>query len=120
MVNYYEDGNYIFVHGWIPSLGGYPTKLPMTYMEDWRHANEEAWRSARWDNGIEASRAVREPGKTIFCGHWHCSYGHAVLEGKGSEFDDDADFTPYYGEGIVALDACTVHSHMVNCVVVET
>lgn len=120
MVDYFEDGDYIFVHGWIPTHGGYPTKLPTTYMEGWRNATAEQWLSARWDNGMEVSRKAKEPGKTILCGHWHCSYGHSYFEFKGSEFEEDADFTPYYGEGIIALDACTVHSHMVNCIIVET
>ena len=35
-------------------------------------------------------------GKTILCGHWHSSYGHWKYEHSGSEFDEDADFSPYY------------------------
>ena len=41
------------------------------------------------------------------------------FEGRGSEFGEDADFTPYYGNGIIALDACTARSKMVNVIVVE-
>ena len=48
--------------------------------------------------------------KTILCGHWHCSYGHATYEHKGSKFVLDADFSPYYGPGVIALDACTAFS----------
>ena len=62
---------------------------------------------------------VIEPGKTIICGHWHCSFGHAHYEGKGGEFDHDSDFMPYYGDGIIALDACTVVSRKVNCIIIE-
>ena len=40
-------------------------------------------------------------------------------ENKGSEFGDDADFTPYYGPGVIAIDACTAHSGMVNCLVID-
>ena len=58
-------------------------------------------------------------GKTIVCGHWHCSYGHSEYEGIGSEFGPDADFSPYYAPGIIALDACTAHSGRVNVVVLE-
>ena len=36
----------------------------------------------------------------------------------GTEFGEDADFTPFYGEGIVAIDACTAESGFVNCVVI--
>ena len=75
---------------------------------------------ARWYNGMAAAaQGVTEEGKTILCGHWNTSYGHSCLEGKGSEFGADADFSPYYGSGIIALDACTGHSGIVNCVVLE-
>ena len=40
-------------------------------------------------------------------------------ERKCSEFGDDADFSPYYGKGIVAIDACTVRSKQINCIVIE-
>ena len=62
---------------------------------------------------------VVEPGKKIVCGHWHCSFGHAHYEKKGGEFDNNPDFSPYYGEGIIALDACTAFSKKVNCIVID-
>ena len=68
---------------------------------------------------MEVSRHVTEDGKTIVCGHWHASYGHSVMEGKGSEFGPDADFSPFYGQGVIALDACTAVSGFVNCIVIE-
>ena len=37
----------------------------------------------------------------------------------GGEFDNNPNFTPYYGDGIIALDACTPVSKKVNCIVVE-
>lgn len=40
-------------------------------------------------------------------------------EGKGSEFGPDADFSPYYSPGFIALDACTARSGKVNIVVLE-
>lgn len=119
MVNYYEVGDYIFVHGWIPFHGGRQTNMPITFNPDWRTATEEQWSSARWVNGMDASRQIIVEGKTIVCGHWHCSYGHAYLEGKGSVHGNDADYTPYYGKGIIAIDACTARSGLVNCIVVE-
>ena len=44
---------------------------------------------------------------------------HRKYENKGSEFGDDADFTPYYGPGVIGIDACTAHSGMVNCLVID-
>ena len=57
--------------------------------------------------------------QAIVCGHWHASYGHTVYEKKGSEFGPDANFQPYYGNGIIALDACTVVSGFVNCIIID-
>ena len=108
--DYAEIEEYVFVHGWIPARKNAPGK-------DW-HLGD--WREARWMNGMEKwKQGARLADKTIFCGHWHTSWGHAVLEKRGTEFGEDADFSPFIGEGIVALDACTVLSHKVNCFVIE-
>lgn len=66
-----------------------------------------------------AHNGIIEPGKTIVCGHWHCSFGHSRYENDGGEFDRNPNFTPYYGNGIIALDACTPISHKINCIVIE-
>lgn len=118
MIDYYETDHYIFVHGWIPCYkykdGTFKKR------SDWRDAGREEWEMARWVNGMDAAKAgLTEEGKTIVCGHWHCSYGHSEFEGVGSEFGPDADFSPYYAQGIIALDACTAHSGRVNVVVLE-
>ena len=117
MRDFYETEHYIFVHGWVPTeenrWGG------RSFLNDWRNAEEEAWRAARWTNGIEAARSARVEGKTVLCGHYHCSYGHARIEGEGEEFGDSADFSPYFAPGVIALDACTAVSQRMNVVVVE-
>lgn len=115
MRDYFETDHYVFVHGWIPCIrerNGY------SYYSDWRSASAEEWAKARWYNGIDAAVTCQEE-KTIVCGHWHTSYGHAKYEGKGSEFDDDADFSPYQAPGIIAIDACTAHSGLVNVLVIN-
>ncbi len=123
MKNYFETKNYIFVHGWIPCtvIGeGISNMDTFLYEKDWREANTTRWERVRWLNGMAAaSRGVIEPNKTIVCGHWHCSYAHAKLEGKGEEFGATADFSPYYGKGIIALDTCTAYSGKVNCIILE-
>ena len=117
MLDYYETEHYIITHGWIPckevGRGTYE------YNPNWREASEDQWRKARWINGIDAARTAREDGKTIVCGHWHASYGHSKYEGRGSEFGADADFSPYRAPGILAIDACTAHSGIVNCVLLD-
>lgn len=123
MLNYYETEKYIFVHGWIPcfAIGGYAgSEKEFSYQKGWREASKIEWNGARWYNGMAAAnQGVIEPNKTIVCGHWHCSYGHAKLEGKGEEWGENADYTPYYGKGIIAIDGCTVYSHKVNCILLE-
>ena len=121
-VDFFEDGKYIFVHGWLPM--SYHTErgtMPVLRISrGWRHVGKSMRAAARWKNGMEEAAMGTIRGKTIVCGHWHTSYGHAVLEGKGSEFGDDADFSPYVGKGIIALDACTAHSNQINVIVLET
>ena len=116
MVDCYETARYVFVHGWIPCIRERDGSF--AHRSDWREATPGEWRRARWINGMDAAQACTEE-KTILCGHWHCSYGHAVYEGRGSEFGPDADFSPYYGPGVIALDACTAFSGRVNVLVLD-
>ena len=115
MLDYFETQNYVFTHGWIPCIHG---KNGYSYYSDWRNASKQEWERARWYNGMDAAQTADEE-KTILCGHWHCSYGHSKYEHKGSEFGPDADFTPYYGPRVIALDACTAHSKTINVIVLE-
>lgn len=133
MKNYFETENYIFVHGWIPCIVDkteYPnTPKPTKYEYDpnWRSASEEQWESARWFNGMELAHKhkIKEPGKTIVCGHWHCSYGWAEIRQERKAFPQKnrkgwvKSFEPYTEEGLVALDACTSYSGIINVMVVE-
>lgn len=115
MLDWYETSRYIFAHGWIPCIHG---RSGYGYYSEWRDASPGEWEMARWYNGMDAVRTCREE-KTILCGHWHASYGHARYEGRGAEFGPDADFSPFRAPGIVALDACTAYSHRVNIEIVE-
>jgi len=121
-VDYVETQNHIFVHGYIPAkeTGRTPHKW-YTYDPNWRDADYDAWRAARWYNGMSLCTAygVREPGKTIVCGHYHASYGHSFLRNRCSEWGRDAIFEPYYDEGIIAMDASTANSDRMNCLVFE-
>ena len=116
MLDYYETRNYIFTHAWIPCelfYGG------LVYDAEWRSADAAAWREARWTNPMDAVRTARPEEKTVVCGHFHCSYGHARYENKGAEFGPDADFSPYVAPGIIAIDACTAYSKKMNCIVLK-
>jgi len=118
---YAETKTGIFVHGWIPchtERKGFTTDYERyDFVEKWRDAPESAWESARWLNGVACwSDGVRVSDKTIYCGHWHCSWANYALGDASNEWED---FTPFEREGICALDACTAYSGIVNCVVME-
>lgn len=115
-LGYFETEHYVFTHGWIPSIPNRDKSY--SYISSWREADREQWNQARWFNGMDAAQTADE-NKTIVCGHWHTSYGHSKYEHKGTEFGEDADFSPYYGPGIIAIDACTAFSGKVNCLVIE-
>lgn len=125
-VDYFETEHYVFVHGWIPCtvrtevIGGRKFD-EYFYIDGWRDASEREWERARWFHGmyIACQQGVKVKDKTVVCGHIHASYGHANIEGVGSEHGKYADFTPFYGDGIIAIDGCTACSGMVNCIVIE-
>lgn len=120
MLDYYEIGDYIFVHGWIPL---HITKTPnkpneYSYFKEWRKVIKADWESARWLNGMDmASHGFIEPNKTIVCGHFHTGWGHYYLHQEG--IDEFSNLDIYRDNGIIALDACTAYSHKVNCLVIE-
>ena len=136
MVNYFETKNYIFVHGWIPVVS--KDGLPMYYRNNrkfefypsWRYAHAGEWDQAIWLNGIDMARkGFVEPGKTIVCGHWHCSYGHYIdalkdalandTDLKVEEFGSTAIWEPYYSDGVIAIDRCTAYTGEINVLVLE-
>ena len=125
MVDYFETKNYIFVHSWIPLQCNdnlpdhYTRNRKFEFDPDWRNASFKDWERARWGNPYEMA-AIKGflPDKTLVFGHWHCSTGWALSEGR-SEFDADAKFEPYYGDGFISIDACTAHSGKVNVLVLE-
>ena len=120
MLNYYETEHYIFVHGWYPcksSMYIHPRVKRYFPDPDWRNASEDQWKDARWYNGMDAAQDKAEE-KTVFCGHRTASYGHAMYERRNPVIEG-YDYTPYYGPGVIAVDACTVKSGFVNVVVVE-
>lgn len=123
--DYFEAGDHVFVHGWIPcktTRVSYATTL-FEAIDGWRDGD---WGKARWINGIEAAyRGVILPGKTIVCGHYHCSYGWGKIKMERKEFPSKSrsdwakSFETYTNDGIVAIDACTAFSGFVNCYVLE-
>ena len=94
-VNYYEIGDYIFVHGWIPCLGEGLTPAhrsnELKYVSRWRQLPKDSylWDEAVWLNGGKCwAQDCREDGKTIVCGHYHCTWGHSEIHQDREEYPD--------------------------------
>ena len=130
-VDYYESASYIFCHSWLPCkvhFDGEGEFWPWfirnktyEYRPDWREANEVEWQEARWGNPFRMAEAsLNQTGKVICTGHWHCSAGWAMEEGR-SEFGEDAKWDIYTdsAHGVIFLDKCTAHTGEVNVVVIE-
>lgn len=116
-VNYVEGREHIFVHSWIPTITQNDTYH--MYNENWRNATQKEWDKAMWGNPFEmADKGLNQTGKVICFGHWHSSVGWAEAEGR-SEFGPDAKFDTYFGDGFIAIDACTAHSKKCNVIVIE-
>lgn len=124
MVNYYETKHYIFVHSFVPlkncdGLPAYYTKnRKFEFNPDWRYAHASAWEEARWGNPFDLAAQGLLPDKTLVFGHYHTSWPRHKYEGK-PEMGDKADFSPYYGNGYIGIDACTAYSKKVNVLVLE-
>jgi serine/threonine protein phosphatase 1 len=129
MVNYFETKNHIFVHSWIPTDVHYEGKMKpwyqegktLTWMEDWRNANDVEWEEAMWGNPFKRwQEGLNKTGKTIVFGHWHCSTGHSIASNRQiSEFEDDAIWEPFIHDNIIGIDRCTAHTGEVNVLVLE-
>lgn len=117
-IDFLSVKDYVFVHGWIPCN---PNTGEVS--DKWEEGN---WREARWLNGMSAwKNGARLPGRTIVCGHWHCSWGWSHIRQQRNEFPQKNEinwlesFEPFVDEGIIAMDACTAYTNMCNCIVID-
>lgn len=118
-VDYFDINNdLVCVHGWWPA---YAT------VDDYHNAPKYFWKDARWENGMDCWKnpKYRIPDKTVICGHWHCSWGWSVLRQQRKEFPPmnranwQESFEPFIDDGIMAIDACTAYTKLMNIIVVE-
>ena len=110
--DYFETENYVFTHGFLPL---HRDRTSPALNANWRYAHNEEWPYARFTGWQEVYPLRLAPmGKTVVCGHRSASYA--------TDFDPERstdDFSPFSGNGIIAIDACTVLSGRVNILVVE-
>ena len=124
MVDYAETKNYIFVHSWVPLIS--KDGLPAYYTRDrqfefnpnWREATGKEWADARWGNPFSLAEQGFLPDKTVVFGHWATEQKWAEVE-KRQDFDENAKFEPYYGDGYIGIDGTTAYSKKVNVIVIE-
>lgn len=114
-VDYFELGDKVFVHGWVPTTAD--EENHEIVHKNWRDGD---WGRARWECGFDCWRCKLIPpdGKTVVCGHWHTSYGWSEFRGR-SEWGPDAEFVPFIDNNIIAIDACTAYTKMINVVVFD-
>ena len=108
--DYFETENYIFTHGWLPAR---LTDRGFVLDPDWRTAPTGDWRRARFV-GWEEAYPDAMPDKTVVCGHRPCAYG--------AGFDNNRnwrDYSPFFGKGLIAMDASTYNSGQMNVLVLE-
>jgi hypothetical protein len=118
-VNYAEIGDYILVHGWIPCF---------EHLDNFRDGDKDDWNQAMWLNGMDMWRNPknRVDSKTVICGHYHCSWGWSHIRQERKEWpqknrkDWEKSFEPFVDDGIIAIDACTAHSGIINVLVIES
>ena len=106
--------NYIFVHSFIPL-----NLDDATFDPNWREAPYIAWdENARWGNPFLLSEQGLLPDKTLVFGHWHTSWARSYFDDL-PEWGEGADFSPYYGDGYIGIDACCAYSGKINVLVLE-
>ena len=112
MQSFYERGRYVFTHGWLPIVfrGRYPEVDP-----NYREASKEAWEEARlleWQQLYAVGAMLND--KTIVCGHRPAYLGYLF---DGSREPDCCE--PFYGDGMIAIDAGVVRSGCIHVLVIE-
>lgn len=129
VVPYFETSKYVFVHGSIPVHKGESNP-------EWRKTPLSSWCMPAMKNGMKRVMVdgIRVPGKTIVCGHSPAAYGNARAGSNPSSWADKSFdkvqrfkrdgsnkdlYKPYYGDGVIGIDANCYKTGFVNCIVIE-
>ena len=122
---YYENNDYVFTHGFIPTI-------KREYNPNWRNATEREWRTAasRADAMALSMRyGISEPGKKIVCGHY--SAARCYLMQNATEYDwenkiyKDVSNVPkegfkiFFGDTFIALDQSVKKTGFINCLIIN-
>ena len=108
--HYFESEHYIFTHGWLPTLDD------GTIPKDWRETDADGWYRARWQRWKDYYGHSNIPdGKTLVVGHTPVIY----YAGGFDPSRDPHSSEPFFGDRMIAIDACTVTSGRVNVLVLD-
>jgi hypothetical protein len=122
---YYENEDYVFTHGFIPTKKN-------AYRPDWREATEKEWRTAasRGDAmALSLGYGIREPQKKIVCGHYSAARCYLMKDATYEDWDNKIykdvskvppeGFKPFYGESFIAVDQSVKKTGFINCIILE-
>ena len=129
VVSHFETPNYIFIHSSLPTIKG-------QLNPNWRDVPLLSWCGPAMKNGMKSVivDGIAVPGKTIVCGHSPSAYGNVRCGVSPTEWDDkrfdklqrlksdlsNIDlYKPFYGEGVIGIDANCYKTGFVNCIVIE-
>ena len=122
---YYENEDYVFTHGFIPTE-------KKAYRPDWRDATEREWRTAaaRGDAMMLSMRyGISEPNRKIVCGHYSAARCYLMKNATPTDWDNkiykdvsgvpDDGFKPFFGDTFIAIDQSVKKTGFMNCIVIR-
>ena len=122
---YYENENYVFTHGFIPTD-------KKAYKPDWRDATEKEWRNAaaRGDAMALSMRyGISEPNKKIVCGHYSAARCYLMKDATQADWENKIykdvscvpanGFKPFLGDTFIAIDQSVKKTGFMNCIILE-
>jgi len=114
MYDYFETARYRFVHGWVPlAIDELGVASPHA---NWQIATRDEWRRAAWIEWqqVYVAESLLPRDKILVCGHRTAAYGARFDATRRTN-----DFSTFYGNGMIAIDAQTVTSGFVNVLVLR-
>ena len=122
---YYENEDYVFTHGFIPTD-------KKAYRPDWRDATERDWRTAaaRGDAMMLSMRyGISEPNKKIVCGHYSAARCYLMKDATQADWENKIykdvscvpanGFKPFLGDTFIAIDQSVKKTGFMNCIILE-
>ena len=120
---YYENENYVFAHGFIPTK-------KKAYRADWRNATEKEWNAAARSDAMTLSMryGVSEPNKKIVCGHYSTARCYLMKNATQADWNNKIykdvsgvpaeGFKPFWGDTFIAIDQSVKKTGFINCIVI--